>query len=1291
MPGDNRVSIDSQFSFESTKQEITMNSISEKMATLKINTDINNESMEKKFDINTISLAEIQNLKFDGDVPDLLKLSFVKSLLIKLSLATNNVNHSSNTYKSLVKDVDEELNSKLNSIFIVNEEDATGNNSNTQSSATTSQSTKTFQTLDPKILVSSSSSLDNQLKFSKSEVESSSKELDTEESILKKNNQGIFKKSLEIKDHIDSLTPSTSNREPTGFESPYNYSEASSEYGGDNNNQPGTSQSNVSSNYNSKSNSKVDLRLNDDPDVIESQSRNSSIYSPKSTSYVSEAINQSQIPNSPSTTYSNNRIQLPSPRVETYKDSSSMSNKPLMKANVASPIIMNDMDNIEKHILPERVSHESSASLVDAKINKSYNSVGLAHNDDELEKEMDKERLKRNPNRGAPKKSSDDVAALTPKSQRSKEVKQHNDHAIDFQPRVQAANSQSAKGSPIIGRNSPIPKGSPVVHLDSGTPKMYGMGIMGLDSPAIVRRDHSPSSPREGDAKQMTGVSKKANSLHTNQGVAGGHNGQQNPENRMGITNISNPRERFYQSVKGKPVYSAYTNISNSEKRHVKSPTLSSVSTMPLTLDSIQPKLSKSQPSTPQSSTFSDGDIDMDNDTTLFIQPKELNTISLKLITSLSINKNNSSSFDPTMVFVSIDKKSQKEIWRFKKKYSQCIQLDSSLRELFDSFLLPPFPDKSIFLNNLPAKIDVRRNGILDYFGTLFNTPLPKKAVYQICKFISSNTVNPLDDIEYNFSNEINEKAFKKQGYLVRRNKGLGANWRVRYCRCEGPNFLVYDELDGNLIDSIRLSGAQIGRQQSDNSSEESTSNAKGYRHALLLKEMKKNSIGSGSNKHIFCAETDEERDSWINTLIEYVSDNSAYDNEPVELQNNLPAINNGANNSISANSSGTAGVSSSFSASNLISTPRHGHLRTRSTEFPTSISSQNISHNSGESPSVVSPKHENCSEFDDSFREPKKSRKRFFGGIRNKLGNGNAYVTNASPGELDANFSSNDDFQINPVTDLSSFNDTTINTTISTTNNNNGNILTPVKTDELLAQGDFSNDKIFGNSLEQAVKLSSNEYQGERVPSIIFRCLDYLSQTGAGYQEGIFRLSGSTIMIKQLKEKFDTSYDIDLVNMEVRPEINSVTGLLKLYLRELPASVMTNEIDARLHSVLSDYNRNLSNASPQLNRIKVDDKNNTAYLQYMYQLKSLVHQLPPVNRAVLYVLIKYLNTEVLSRNEYNKMNLRNLVIVFSATLSIEPKILAEFFINFGFLWEDANLINEDDRPSVDIGSIPLV
>ena len=67
--------------------------------------------------------------------------------------------------------------------------------------------------------------------------------------------------------------------------------------------------------------------------------------------------------------------------------------------------------------------------------------------------------------------------------------------------------------------------------------------------------------------------------------------------------------------------------------------------------------------------------------------------------------------------------------------------------------------------------------------------------------------------------------------------------------------------------------------------------------------------------------------------------------------------------------------------------------------------------------------------------------------------------------------------------------------------------------------------------------------------------------------EEGIFRLSGSSTHIKELREAFDRGEEVDLTLVK---DEHVVTGLLKLYFRELPEPLFTRNLGGELRNIES-------------------------------------------------------------------------------------------------------------------------
>lgn len=102
---------------------------------------------------------------------------------------------------------------------------------------------------------------------------------------------------------------------------------------------------------------------------------------------------------------------------------------------------------------------------------------------------------------------------------------------------------------------------------------------------------------------------------------------------------------------------------------------------------------------------------------------------------------------------------------------------------------------------------------------------------------------------------------------------------------------------------------------------------------------------------------------------------------------------------------------------------------------------------------------------------------------------------------------------------------------------------------------------QVFGVPLEAAIRISrvSDKYE---LPAIVYRCIEYLEEKNAAYEEGIYRLSGSSVQISHLRQQFCENGDVDLLGDKyVDFDVHVVAGLLKAWLRELPINVLTNEL----------------------------------------------------------------------------------------------------------------------------------
>lgn len=81
---------------------------------------------------------------------------------------------------------------------------------------------------------------------------------------------------------------------------------------------------------------------------------------------------------------------------------------------------------------------------------------------------------------------------------------------------------------------------------------------------------------------------------------------------------------------------------------------------------------------------------------------------------------------------------------------------------------------------------------------------------------------------------------------------------------------------------------------------------------------------------------------------------------------------------------------------------------------------------------------------------------------------------------------------------------------------------------------------------------------------------LTTLAFQNAETEEGIFRLSGSVHVIRQLKDRFDAEGDVNLLqNASELHDPHAIAGLLKQYLRDLPPPLLTKALQPEFLRVI--------------------------------------------------------------------------------------------------------------------------
>ncbi|KAI2639366.1 hypothetical protein GGS21DRAFT_426960 [Xylaria nigripes] len=150
-------------------------------------------------------------------------------------------------------------------------------------------------------------------------------------------------------------------------------------------------------------------------------------------------------------------------------------------------------------------------------------------------------------------------------------------------------------------------------------------------------------------------------------------------------------------------------------------------------------------------------------------------------------------------------------------------------------------------------------------------------------------------------------------------------------------------------------------------------------------------------------------------------------------------------------------------------------------------------------------------------------------------------------------------------------------------------------------------------------------------VPMVVHQCIQAVDMFGLAV-EGIYRLSGSSMHVNKLKGLFDADQDSQILDFR-NPEnffhdVNSVAGLLKQFLRDLPDPLLTSE-----HYVAF------------IEAAKNDDD-----IVRRDSMHAIINSLPDPNYATLRALALHLQ-RVTQNSAVNRMNSQNLAIVFGPTL----------------------------------------
>ncbi|KAF8557805.1 RhoGAP-domain-containing protein [Imleria badia] len=688
---------------------------------------------------------------------------------------------------------------------------------------------------------------------------------------------------------------------------------------------------------------------------------------------------------------------------------------------------------------------------------------------------------------------------------------------------------------------------------------------------------------------------------------------------------------------------------------------------------------------------------------------------------------------------IEVDPGKGKEPWKVEKLYSDVLGLDHRLRAVVGrgvSRKIATLPEGKLWRDHAPAKSDQRKAALEVYLQSLIDLPVKNKD--EVIAFLTSDVVRD--------AKKPVMQAGHKEGYLTKRGKNFGG-WKTRYFVLQGPVLEYYESRGGTHLGSITITNAQIGRQQRTADSDDE----KNYRHAFLIIEAKKGPAGSNP-RHVLCAESDLERDSWVDILVRYVTGTFNEDSVtsvsigPSPIAVNVPQSESPGSgqprSSVSSNQDttpngkrgirvskddisratvmpifqlaqdtsnsklfqsallpGSASIDESYSSSptksvHTVNTDRdqsaHEEYAKRlvnrtepalSSSLPTSSplevagqglvsfrSSSELGHYTDMDRRAAYPKQDQGALESGRSREVRRDRKSYHPGLAAVSGSPIAATfgdrasspdVSLPPSRGDPNGKVKISGPLNGVPipagykfgskDAPSEGTSSSDRREKAKSRSFWNFGKPA--DRLPT---FAPRAVFGVPLDESLDVA----EIARLPAVVFRCIQYLEAKEADQEEGIYRLSGSSAVIKGLKDRFNAEGDVDLLASDEYWDPHAIAGLLKGFLRELPASILTRELHMRFLSVM-DF------VEPQ---------------ERIHELSHLIASLPIANYSLLRALTAHLIL-IVQNSAVNKMTMRNVGIVFSPTLGIPAGVFSLMLGEFNrvFNVDAVNDATEDD------------
>lgn len=182
----------------------------------------------------------------------------------------------------------------------------------------------------------------------------------------------------------------------------------------------------------------------------------------------------------------------------------------------------------------------------------------------------------------------------------------------------------------------------------------------------------------------------------------------------------------------------------------------------------------------------------------------------------------------------------------------------------------------------------------------------------------------------------------------------------------------------------------------------------------------------------------------------------------------------------------------------------------------------------------------------------------------------------------------------------------------------------------------------IFKKTLAEAVQRTCY-HDNIPLPAIVRDCIDHLENYGLT-MEGIYRMSGIKAKIDELVRVYNAEGSPNLTQYEP----HTIACLLKMYLRDLPEHVLTEQ-----------YRMKFEEAASGPDKIRAT--------------RSILEALPDCNRTLISWLVIHL-CHIIEHERESKMTIQSISIVLSPTLHISHRVLNLFFSQAQQIFQDTEI-----------------